>query len=79
MKSGVYFGYLGQIEYFVRQLKAETGMEFKVVATGGWSNIFRGNAKAIDIFEPDLTLKGLNYISTMNRRSSAPISAVTSP
>lgn len=79
MKSGVYFGYLGQIEYFVRQLKAETGMEFKVVATGGWSDIFRGNTKAIDIFEPDLTLKGLNYISTMNRRSNAQFNALTYP
>jgi type III pantothenate kinase len=68
MKSGIYYGCLGQVEYFVRRLKEETCADFTVVATGGWSDIFRGNTEAIDIFEPDLTLKGLNYIGMLNGR-----------
>jgi type III pantothenate kinase len=71
MQSGVYYGYLGQLEYLVRQLKAELGTDFRVVATGGLSDIFRGNTDVIDFFEPDLTLKGLRYIFQINRSFSS--------
>lgn len=66
MKSGVFFGYLGQVEYLVHHLKKELQIDFKVIATGGLSEIFKGKTNAIDIFDRDLTLKGLNYISHMN-------------
>jgi len=84
MKSGIFYGYLGQLEYFIRLLKEEWEMEkeaetktktgaktgaktdFKVIATGGLAGIFRGHTSAIDIFDADLTLKGLNYISKMH-------------
>ena len=68
MKSGAYYGYLGQLEYFVRQLKDERKTDFKVIATGGLSGIFMGNTHAIDIFDSTLTLKGLNFISRLNRK-----------
>lgn len=67
MKAGVFYGYLGQIEYIVGHLKEEKGMDFNVVATGGLSVLFKRNTNVIDIFDPDLTLKGLNYIYMMNR------------
>lgn len=66
MKSGIFFGYLGQVEYLVHHLKKELQIDFKVIATGGLSEIFKGETNAIDIFDRDLTLKGLNYISHMN-------------
>ena len=67
MQSGIFYGYLGQIEYIVHHLKKERGMGFKVVATGGLSAVFKGNTSVIDILDPDLTLKGLNYIYRINR------------
>jgi type III pantothenate kinase len=67
MQSGIYYGYLGQVEYFIRRLKGELATDFKVVATGGLSNIFKGNTNAIDTFDPDLTLKGLYRLYKMNR------------
>ncbi len=71
MQSGIFYGYLGQLEYFVRHLKKEQGLNLKVVATGGLSSIFAGNTDVIDIYDPDLTLKGLKYIYKINQRSPA--------
>ena len=34
----------------------------KVVATGGLGKIIYQNTKMIDIYDPDLTFKGLKYI-----------------
>ncbi|SHI02666.1 type III pantothenate kinase [Sporobacter termitidis DSM 10068] len=70
MKSGIFYGYLGQLEYFIRRLKAELEADFKVVATGGLSRLFEGATTEIDVFDPDLTLKGLNYISMMHRQQT---------
>ena len=67
MQSGVFYGGLGRLEYFVRQLKKDLGMDFTVVATGGLSGIFAGNTDVIDVFDPDLTLKGLRYIYKLNQ------------
>ncbi len=66
MRSGIYFGYLGQTEYLVRKLKGEAGFDMKTVATGGLSGIFRGNTDCIDVFDSDLTLNGINYIYSRN-------------
>lgn len=70
MRSGIYYGYLGQAEYMIRRLKEELELNCKVIATGGLSGMFHGATDLIDIFDPDLTLKGLNYIARMNRQPS---------
>ncbi|NLV86634.1 MAG: type III pantothenate kinase [Clostridiales bacterium] len=66
MKAGIFYSCLGQLEYFVRHLKKELGIDFKVIATGGLSDLFVGNTNVMDIFDSNLTLKGLNYISMIN-------------
>ena len=71
MQSGIFYGYLGQLEYFVHHLKKEQGLNLKVVATGGLSGIFAGNTDVIDSYDPDMTLKGLKYIYKINQRSPA--------
>ncbi len=61
MRSGIYFGYLGQTEYLVRKLKGEAGFDMKTVATAG----FQAYSEAIqmqDVFDSDLPLNGINYI-----------------
>jgi len=70
IKSGVYYGYLGQLEYIVRHLKDKLATDFKVVATGGLSCIFKGNTTMIDLFDADLTLRGLYYIDMINRETN---------
>lgn len=59
MQSGVYWGYVELIEGMVRRIRAEYDAPLRVVATGGVVSLFEKRSKAIDIFDHDLTLKGL--------------------
>lgn len=69
MQAGLFFGYVGQTEYIIRKLKEELGSEkYKVVATGGLGKIISDETDAIDIYDSDLTLKGLRIIYDYNKR-----------
>ncbi len=65
IKAGVYFGYLGVVKEIVSRIKEKLGRETRVIGTGGYGSIFKGIG-CIDIFDPDLTLKGLNIIYEKN-------------
>jgi type III pantothenate kinase len=63
MQAGLMYGAIGQTEYIVRKMKEESGLlQAKVVATGGLGRIVSSNTDVIDIFDIDLTLKGLKLI-----------------
>ncbi len=59
MQSGIFWGYVGLIEYLVEQIKREYGQAMTVVATGGVASLFEGATGTIDHFDHDLTLRGL--------------------
>ena len=64
MESGSYWGYVSLIEGIVKRLKEENECYMaKVVATGGYSNLFKDDVNCIDHFEKNLTLEGLNLIN----------------
>ena len=63
MQAGLVYGCIGQTEYIIRKVKEEAGLsEMKVVATGGLGRIIAGETDMIDVYDPDLTLKGLQII-----------------
>lgn len=62
MQSGLYFGFLGQMEEIIRQIKLELPQEPKVIATGGLANLMAEKSKLVDLIDQDLTLKGLKII-----------------
>lgn len=66
MQAGLVYGYIGQVEYIVKEMKKIQGKAMKVVATGGLSGLFKGNTGAVDIFDEELTLKGLRYLYDKN-------------
>lgn len=69
MQAGLVYGYIGQTEYIIRKLKEESGYaDAKVVATGGLGNIIVKETDAIDCYDQDLTLKGLELIYEKNRK-----------
>lgn len=69
MQAGIVFGQIGQLEYIVDRIRKESGYEnMKVVATGGLGNIIAKETDAIDIYDPQLTLKGLQIIYEKNKR-----------
>jgi len=59
MQSGVFWGYVGLIEGLVGRVKEEYPKPIKVVATGGIASLFEGVTSCIDVFDADLTIRGL--------------------
>ncbi len=59
MQSGVFWGYISLIEGLVARIKAEYPEPLKVIATGGIAALFQGATDCIDIFDADLTIRGL--------------------
>lgn len=69
MQAGLVFGCIGQTEYIVRRMLKEANMEnCRVIATGGLGKIISDATDVIEVYDPNLTLKGLKIISDKNRR-----------
>lgn len=62
MQAGLVYGYIGQSEYIIKKLREELQTDMRVVATGGLGKIIFKNTDLIDIYDPDLTFKGLKCI-----------------
>lgn len=63
MQGGLVFGAIGQTEYIVKKMKEESGYkDAYVIATGGLGKIIANETKCIDLYDPQLTLKGLRLI-----------------
>ena len=71
MKSGVYWGYVSLIEGLISKIQTEYAKPMKVVATGGIASLFEGATQAIDVFDPDLTIRGLYEIYRRQTQDSA--------
>ena len=60
MESGIYWGYVSMIEGLINKVKIlDQYKNYKVIATGGLSNLFKKSLPCIDYIEEDLTLIGL--------------------
>lgn len=74
MQAGLVYGQIGQTEYIVKRMVAEADMgAVKIVATGGLGRIIAKETDVIDIYDPDLTLKGMNLIYKKQNRKSGKI------
>ncbi|MDE6210001.1 MAG: type III pantothenate kinase [Lachnospiraceae bacterium] len=63
MQAGLVYGYIGQTEYIIDKIKEESGLtNCKVVATGGLGRVICEETKKIDVYDRDLTLRGLKII-----------------
>lgn len=67
MQSGMFYGYVGQVEGLVARMKAEMPQGVKVVATGGLAQLISSATECIDYVEPMLTLEGLRLIYDKNK------------
>ncbi|MBV9264117.1 MAG: type III pantothenate kinase [Candidatus Eremiobacteraeota bacterium] len=59
LQSGILFGFAGQIEAIVARMRAEMGVNARVVATGGLASIVAAQTAVVDTTEPHLSLIGL--------------------
>ena len=68
MESGIFWGYVSMIEGLIEKIKSvDKFSDYKVVATGGLSNLFKKSVKSIDIIVDDLTLIGLVKLYVNNK------------
>ena len=67
MQSGIFYGYVGQVNHIVGKIKQELRRpDMRVVATGGMARLIASDTDAIDILDGLLTLKGLRIIYERN-------------
>lgn len=67
MQSGLVYGYIGQVEYIVRKIKEELGVQMTVLATGGLGRMISRETSCIDFYDPHLAFKGMKIIYEKNR------------
>ena len=65
VRSGFFWGYAGLIDNIINLIKKETRKSFKVIITGGFSNLFKNSIQTKAIHNQDITIKGLMKISKL--------------
>lgn len=64
LKSGLFYGAVGQVDYIIDKIIEETGeAKTKLVATGGLANRIAEHSRHLELIEPTLTLDGLRLIA----------------
>ncbi len=68
MQSGIFYGYVGQVDYIVRRIKDEINEKnIKVIATGGMASLIAIDSSEIGKVDGLLTLEGLKLIYEKNK------------
>ena len=66
LQSGVVYGFAGQVDGIVTAIRGELGVEAKVVATGGLSELVAPHSRTISVVDHNLTLDGLRLVWELN-------------
>lgn len=67
IQAGIFYGYAGQIKHIIKKIKEVIDNPF-VVATGGLGKILSAEIEEIDIYSPDLSIKGLYTLYLHNKK-----------
>ena len=63
IQSGTVLGFAGLVDSMIDRTEKETGLNLKVIATGGLSFVLKNVASRIDFIDEDLTINGLKYMA----------------
>jgi type III pantothenate kinase len=65
VRSGFFWGYAGLIDNIINLIKKDIRKPFKVIITGGFSNLFKKSIKTKVSHNKDITINGLIKISKL--------------
>lgn len=68
MQSGIFYGFIGQVDGIIKRMKSEFETTPKVIATGGMAYLIYPESETIDILNSYLTLEGLRLIYERNKQ-----------
>jgi len=63
IKSGLFYGTIGQVDGIIKAILTDLTVPARVIATGGYANLFAPNSKYIETTHPNLTLDGIRIIA----------------
>ena len=69
IRSGIVYGFAGQVDGIVGRIREELGVEALTIATGGLASTFAPFCEEIDEVDDLLTLAGLRIVWNRNRES----------
>ncbi|HVN62468.1 MAG TPA: type III pantothenate kinase [Gaiellaceae bacterium] len=66
LQSGLVYGFAGQVDRIVEQIRGELGAEARCIATGGLAELIAPHARTVEKVDPWLTLEGLRLVWKLN-------------
>jgi type III pantothenate kinase len=67
LRSGLVYGFAGQVDGIVDAIRAELGADAPVIATGGLADLIAPHSRTVSKVDPFLTLEGLRLVWQRNR------------
>jgi type III pantothenate kinase len=67
LRSGLVYGFAGQVDGIVDAIRRELRADAPVIATGGLADLIAPHARTIERIDPFLTLEGLRLVWERNR------------
>ncbi len=59
LQAGLVLGFFDLVAGIIARFRSEAGPKLRVIATGGKGDLYAQHIDAIELYDPDLTLKGL--------------------
>lgn len=64
IRSGILYGFIGQLEYVLKGIQKELNKEdIPLIATGGWGSMLGDRTPLLKHYDPFLTLEGIKLIA----------------
>ena len=63
IRAGIFFSYIGGLNFMIKEYKKILGAGTKVIVTGGLIKDFQDKIEGVDLYEPNLIHFGLKFIS----------------
>ena len=66
LRSGLVYGFAGQVDGIVAAIRRELGADAPVIATGGLAELIAPHTSSVSKIDPTLTLEGLRLVWELN-------------